>query len=244
MQGFLRLRAPYTILPTPLPDDLTSELNELYFTDSPTQDQLAVIDACLHNLYDVPRAKAILNRLREENKSEAVLSANVYNSFLGAYFAMAEKEPSIAAKWVEDGIVLYENMESGKERIAPNASTYAQLLLAAQCFGPDSSSPLFLTVDVPAPAQLLRAILDRNISVSLVVSDKAFSTSEEAARAIRDLSKAAVELNLSRIVNELGMADVLGRQTDDVLENVPEAIPVLKLKVRSPRSPERPGSHG
>ncbi|KAH7922517.1 hypothetical protein BV22DRAFT_966565, partial [Leucogyrophana mollusca] len=64
MQGFLRRRTPYTILPTPLPDDKTSALNNFYFTDSPTQDQLAVMDACLHNSYDVPRAKSVFERLR------------------------------------------------------------------------------------------------------------------------------------------------------------------------------------
>ncbi|KAH7908848.1 hypothetical protein BJ138DRAFT_968798, partial [Hygrophoropsis aurantiaca] len=64
MEGFLRRRTPYTILPTPLPDDKSSALNTFYFTDSPTQDQLAVMDACLHNLYDVPRARSIFERLR------------------------------------------------------------------------------------------------------------------------------------------------------------------------------------
>ncbi|KAG2159045.1 uncharacterized protein EDB93DRAFT_1053847, partial [Suillus bovinus] len=64
MNGFLKRRTPYTILPTPLPDDRASALNSFYFTDSPTQDQLAVMDACLHNLYDVPRAKQIFEQLR------------------------------------------------------------------------------------------------------------------------------------------------------------------------------------
>ncbi|KAG0702803.1 hypothetical protein DFH29DRAFT_763387, partial [Suillus ampliporus] len=64
MHGFLKRRTPYTILPTPLPDDRASALNSFYFTDSPTQDQLAVMDACLHNLYDVPRAKQVFEQLR------------------------------------------------------------------------------------------------------------------------------------------------------------------------------------
>ena len=64
MHNFLKRVTPYTILPTPLPADQKSHLNDTYFTDSPTQDLLAVIDACLHNLYDVPRAKQTFERLQ------------------------------------------------------------------------------------------------------------------------------------------------------------------------------------
>ncbi|KAF8890703.1 hypothetical protein BD779DRAFT_1426355, partial [Infundibulicybe gibba] len=65
LEGFLQRRTSYTILPTPLPSDRTSEINDYWYTDSPTQDLLAVMDACLHNLYDVPRAKSIFERLRD-----------------------------------------------------------------------------------------------------------------------------------------------------------------------------------
>ncbi|KAI6030316.1 hypothetical protein EDC04DRAFT_2546612, partial [Pisolithus marmoratus] len=64
MQGFLNRGTPYTILPSPLPGDRASSLNNFLFPDSPTQDQLAVMHACLHNLYDVPRAKQVFERLR------------------------------------------------------------------------------------------------------------------------------------------------------------------------------------
>ena len=85
MKVFLRRRTPYTILPTPLPDDRSSELNQLYFTRSPTQDLFSVMDACLHNLYDVPRAKQIFERLRTENHGDPLLEPRLYNSFLQAY---------------------------------------------------------------------------------------------------------------------------------------------------------------
>ncbi|KAI9457403.1 hypothetical protein HD554DRAFT_1991576, partial [Boletus coccyginus] len=66
MRGFLHRRVPYTILPTPLPDQSHSTaLSTYFFPDSPTQDQLAVMDACLYNLYDVPRAKQVFERLRK-----------------------------------------------------------------------------------------------------------------------------------------------------------------------------------
>ncbi|KAI0371017.1 hypothetical protein BV20DRAFT_921977, partial [Pilatotrama ljubarskyi] len=65
MYGFLRQRTQYTILPTPLPADSADQTHQYLFTDSPTQDLVAVMDACLHNLHDVPRAKGIFDRLRE-----------------------------------------------------------------------------------------------------------------------------------------------------------------------------------
>ena len=49
MRSFLRTRTPYTILPQPLPQGKRSELNDFYYTDSPTRDLIAVMDACLHN---------------------------------------------------------------------------------------------------------------------------------------------------------------------------------------------------
>ncbi|KAI6013092.1 hypothetical protein BKA83DRAFT_4021659, partial [Pisolithus microcarpus] len=64
MQGFLKRGTPYTILPSPLPIDRASSANNFLFPDSPTQDQLAVMHACLHSLYDVPRAKQVFERLR------------------------------------------------------------------------------------------------------------------------------------------------------------------------------------
>lgn len=234
MQGFLRRRTPYTILPTPLPDDTSSELNDFYFTDSPTQDQVAVIDACLHNLYDVPRARAIFNRLRNEKPGDPILSVRLHNSLLNAYIAMAvTKESARASYWMEAATTLYEDMEGRRSKVPPNANTYANMLVAWQHFSPESETPVASVIDIPGPKELLRAIVDRNLPVTMVVSDRAFTSSDQAAQSIRDLSKAAVGLNLSRIVNELGMADVLGRQESDPLKDVPEVTPVLKLKVTS-----------
>ncbi|KAI0334262.1 hypothetical protein GY45DRAFT_1218559, partial [Cubamyces sp. BRFM 1775] len=65
MHGFLRQRGDLTVLPTPLPMDVSSESPQHFFTDSPTQDLVAVMDACLHDLHDVSRAKQIFEQLRE-----------------------------------------------------------------------------------------------------------------------------------------------------------------------------------
>jgi len=131
MQNYLKRDASYTILPTPLPTDQSSHLNDIYFTDSPTQDLLAVIDACLHNLYDIPRAKQIFERLRKSSKAEIVLNTRLYNSLLEAFIAMAtSKDPSNRLVWLEDAWVLFDSMETGMEVASPNATTYALMLAA------------------------------------------------------------------------------------------------------------------
>jgi len=131
MHSFLKRNTSYTILPTPLPTNENSHLNDLYFTDSPTQDLVAVIDACLHNFYDVSRAKQIFERLRKSSKAEAVMGTSLYNSLLEAFIAMAtSKDPSNRLVWLEDAWVLFDSMERGLEVAAPNATTYALMLAA------------------------------------------------------------------------------------------------------------------
>lgn len=135
MHGFLMRPMPYTLLPTPLPVDvgpvLVPGLATLLFPDSPTQDQLAVIDACLHDLHDVPRAKQVFERLRRVHTSERMLESRLYNALLRAYVEMATvREPADRALWVEDTWQLYHAMESGNERVQPTPQTYAIMLIA------------------------------------------------------------------------------------------------------------------
>lgn len=247
MQGFLKRRTPYTILPTPLPDDRASSLNSFYFTDSPTQDQLAVMDACLHNLYDVPRAKQVFQQLRTSKSGEPLLESRVYNSFLEAYIDMAYiKEPEDRTLWVEEAYQLYDTMEKGLEKVHPTASTYAIMLLAWRryasftCllftlttqsrFNPESETPVHLS-NMPNPTTLLSNLIEREISPTNVVADRIFSSSEEASDIIKLLSRAAVELNLSSVLAELGQAESLGSHVPDPLEDVPEVSPVTRLNV-------------
>ena len=131
MRTFLKHNTSYTLLPTPLPVDQHSHLNDLYFTDSPTQDLLAVIDACLHNCYDVHRAKQIFGELRKSAKAEGVMDTRLYNSMLEAFIAMAtSKDIDNRLIWLEDAWALFSSMETGMEVVAPNATTYALMLVA------------------------------------------------------------------------------------------------------------------
>ncbi|OSX56620.1 hypothetical protein POSPLADRAFT_1175011 [Postia placenta MAD-698-R-SB12] len=106
------------------------------------------------------------------------------------------------------------------------------MLLAWLRYNPTSGTVQQIPIAaVHEPAALLSSMLGRQIPPTLVVSDRAFTSNEEASQAIQLLSKAAAEMGMSKVVNELGMAETLGRQEVDPLEDVPEALPVLKLKV-------------
>ncbi|KAK7677152.1 hypothetical protein QCA50_019861 [Cerrena zonata] len=209
MTGFLHEHQDLTILPTPLPVD-SEDNSTMIFPDTTVQNTISIVEACVHDLHDVPRARTVFERLRRTHKGDSSLQVGLYNAMLDAYIEMAAtKQPERRSHWVEDACALYEVMETGRDKVNPTANT---------------------TVDMPTPIQLLRAMIDRQIPASLVVSDRAIKTSDEATEAIKHLSKAAVDMNLSKVVNELGMAEVFGTQIPDALDEVPEATPVMRPK--------------
>jgi DNA-directed RNA polymerase len=231
MHHFLRRKTAYTLLPTPLPDDRSSSLNDFYFTDSPTQDTLAIISACLHGLHDVPRAKEVFDRLRKEKPLDAVLEHRLYNSMLEAYVNMASSK-GVEGKnsWIQETLELFNAMEHGKERVGPTESTYAIMLMVWHRFNPRSTLPSSELSSLPRPEHLLTSIVERNLSISHVITDRVFTSSDEVAGIIKSLSQAAVDLNMSRVVSELGQNEIIGQYSSDPLEGVPEAIPVRKAK--------------
>ncbi|KAI0716234.1 hypothetical protein C8Q76DRAFT_567355, partial [Earliella scabrosa] len=131
MQGFLPRSSPYVILPPPLPDDAAPANGDIFFTDSPTTDKVAIMDACLHGLHDVPRAKHFFELLRETHRGDPILEPRIYNLFLEAYLEMAtNREEMNRANWIEDAWALYNDMESGRDKVQPTANTYAIMLQA------------------------------------------------------------------------------------------------------------------
>jgi DNA-directed RNA polymerase len=129
MQTFLRSRTPYTILPPPLPLGRDSDLNDLLYTDSPTQDLISVMDACLHNCHDVPRAKGIFDNLRSKG-AEQILHPRLYTAFVEAYLEMAIKEPEKRALWVFDAWTLLDLQFSGNENVRVTSGAYSLALVA------------------------------------------------------------------------------------------------------------------
>ncbi|KAI0070874.1 DNA/RNA polymerase [Panus rudis PR-1116 ss-1] len=235
MHNFLQSRLPYTVLPPLLSDGMHSPTDEPLLIGSQALTTASIIDACLHNLHDVPRAKQIFDSLRRSKENTGIMETRLYNAFLNAYIEVAlNKDPGRRSHWVEDACALFEAMEEGREGVAPNANTYAIMLRAWARFKSGEQQMLASTVEMPTPQRLLRGMVDRQIPVSMVISDRAISNSEEAAEVIKLLSKAAVEMNLSKVVSELGMSETLGRQLPDPLDDVPEIIPVMKAKQKRP----------
>jgi len=246
MHTFLRSRTQYTILPPPLPLDKRSELNDLLYTDSPTQDLLAVMDACLHNGYDVPRAKEIFDGLRAR-RAEQILHPRLYTSFVEAYLDMALKEPQKRSLWVEDAWTLLDSLFSGNEKVPVTTGAYALALIAwlryvyaSPCYDFSWSSPRYSSENAPAlidgitnhtPASLLKGIVDNQLSVVTIVSDRAIKSSDESQKIIQALTRTAVQHNYTEIIRELGNAEAIGSTLPDPYMDVPEVRPVAVTEV-------------
>ena len=76
---------------------------------------------------------------------------------------------------------------------------------------------------------LLCNIVRCKVAPALVISDHVFTSSKEATKAIHMLSKAALHLGMTNVTGKL--AESLGKQAEDSLEDVLEMMPVTKSKV-------------
>lgn len=230
MAGFLRQPREYTFLPALRPDDSPSDLNREWYGNSETQDLLAILDACLHNCYDVQRAQGIFQALRDRADRNNLLEIPVYNSFLGAYLEMATvREAANASFWFGEFWSLFEAISHGDEGVAPNASTLALALVALHRV-PSEIEPYIQTTynDIVAKIAELR------IDVATVITSQAFTDSEEVTAILELLSRSAIQLRLPHIVEALGQAEHIGRT--DLLDTIPEAIPVYKNVVKKSAS--------
>ena len=124
---YLGRKPQLTILPTPLPPGSTAEGFDQWFKDSKSQDMAGIIDACLHDLYDVPRAQNVFERLRERAGS-SILGSGLYNSLLNAFLGMSLKDPCRKNYWVEEAWKLYNIMETGEDDVRPTVRTYSIIL--------------------------------------------------------------------------------------------------------------------
>lgn len=128
LERFLLRDRTYTVLPPPPPLNTSTPQGETWFTDTSTQESMSIMDACLHNLYDVKRAKIIFAQLRQ-NLSSSLLEPGVYNAFIEAYYGMAtQKDTENSEQWLEDIHDLYQILESELENTAPNKMTYGLML--------------------------------------------------------------------------------------------------------------------
>lgn len=77
---------------------------------------------------------------------------------------------------------------------------------------------------------ILYRIIDHDIPITSVVADRVLSSSKEASDIIQMLSSAAADMNLMKVVVELGQARDIG-SFPNPLANIDEVRPVLRAKV-------------
>ena len=128
------LRGPefLTILPTPLPvSEQGAAEHQRYFPDSNVMAHVAIVDACLANFRDVPRARSLFAELRRDRKAANFVDVRVFNRFLHTYFLLAEDpntSPEETDKYRMLAWELYNSMVENKENVVPNSHTSALML--------------------------------------------------------------------------------------------------------------------
>ncbi|KAF9522502.1 hypothetical protein CPB83DRAFT_911296 [Crepidotus variabilis] len=242
---------PLTFIPPPVQGKVTSSLgtskaidpgmksyeaaaiaSATWYTDSKTIDMSGIIDACLHNLYDVQRANDVFKRLRTQlvtlpvaapsstdmdSRSQpppSIITASLYNSFIHAYVGMAQKDEFQREYWLEQAYSLYDVLETGAEGVESNAQTYAVMMslwwkLKSRTIHLDepwNAASTSSSPSPPTPAQILTAITSRGIPIMNVISHPSLDSPDVMAEIAKVLSGEAVKLGLKHVLEELGEA--------------------------------------
>lgn len=245
----VRCPVPHTILPTPQPLSEPSQSFEQsrYFPDSGSIALLAIMDACLTNLYDVPRAHQLLTTLRQQSNSTTILDVRIYNRFLRAYFEYAESDTAKkknAEQWRREAWRLHDLMCQGKEPAVPNEHTNAIMVwgllkyvnrLLVLCVSsslrrvPNLDEETRQMMIVP----VVRDAAARDVNLQDVVAHPLFSTPDDTSAAIQLLTHAAFQALPRRtamvVVQQMGVHPAQDKV--DTLEQVPEAVPVARRRV-------------
>jgi len=194
-----------------------------WFKDSKSQDMTGIIDACLHNLYDVPRAQNIFERLRQQAGS-SILGSRLYNSILQAHLGMSMKDLIKKNYWVEEAWKLYRVMESGQDDVQPSVRTYGIILALWHTHTPGTLDNDFFD-DTRSPGVILNKMVERGISVSAIIANPSLPSTKIAMDIHRTLSNEAVNQGFHDIVKELGhVENTVGAK--DPFQDVPKINPV------------------
>ncbi|KAF8578733.1 DNA/RNA polymerase [Ramaria rubella] len=237
LTSFLRRGTPLTILPIPLPTDSTSNhINDFFFPDSHSQDLLAIIDTCLNECYDVPRARDVFESMRIQGRGDFMLKIPIFNKFLQAYGTMAAKHEQHRGEWVQEAWLLFNRMEAGDEKAVPNAETYATMVLLCKRHDPSFDPAVSIDVTSRSPVELLRMAIARDIPlISLVPASRVVSDNEvEQDELLRLISRTVASMGYPKLLHEFGQAaegaDVV--DAPDHLQDVPTIKPVVRLRPR------------
>ncbi|CEL52694.1 DNA-directed RNA polymerase, mitochondrial [Rhizoctonia solani AG-1 IB] len=208
-----------------MPEDMPQ--NEQIFPSSKKQQSLAVIAACLRDLYDVPRAEEIFHRLREEADTGAsVMTIDTYNAMLLAYAQLQAEGTQLAepvrAQWAEKLWNLWQVLIEEKDRVALNATSMAIAFLAhIRAPNDQFHHPV---------SELLEITLNKKLSVTDILGSPVL-VSDVDHEAVRQLIRQTAEEVQRQDVLELlksydQFVPIRGPATGRTSIVVPEAQPV------------------
>ncbi|KAG8746033.1 DNA-directed RNA polymerase [Ceratobasidium sp. 414] len=226
---------PLTLLPTPLPD--TEVQDDMYFPSSQKQQSLAVIAACLRDLYDVKRAEYVFDHLRQDaTAGSSVLTVDTYNAFMLAYAQLQGEgigDHKEQASWASKLWDIWRTLEQGEESVSLNSTTVAIAFLALV------RAPIDL-VGRPSPINLLQVMLDKKLSVPEVLNSLILATPSDLAQAKSMLYMAAQEMGRTDVQQTLDDQDdfMPGPATARTSLEVPE---VMSVQVPIKTKPLPPG---
>ncbi|KAG8712707.1 DNA-directed RNA polymerase [Ceratobasidium sp. 394] len=217
---------PLTLLPTPLPENEVQD--DMYFPSSKKQQSIAVIAACLRDLFDVKRAETVFDNLRQDaTAGSSVLTVDTYNAFMLAYAQLQAEEigdHKEQASWAGKLWDIWRTLDQGEESVALNSTTVAIAFLAL------IKAPLDL-VGRPLPVDLLQVILEKKLSVEEILNSPVLATPSDFAKARSMLSMAAQEMGRSDVQQILENPDRFLPRPGTTRTNieVPEVMPVQVL---------------
>ncbi|KAG8771324.1 DNA-directed RNA polymerase [Ceratobasidium sp. 428] len=222
-----RRSRPLTLLPTPLPE--TENQDDMYFPSSKKQQSLAVIAACLRDLYDVKRAENVFDRLRKDaTAGSGVLTVDTYNAFMLAYAQLQAEgigDHKEQAGWANKLWDIWNTLVTEEESVSLNSTTIAIAFLALV------RAPIDL-VGRPLPVDLLQIMLDKKLSVFEMLTSPILATPNDLAKTKSLLSLAAQEMGRTDVQELLKNQDqyipnvVTPRRSLDVPEVMPVQVPI------------------
>ncbi|KAH7108553.1 DNA/RNA polymerase [Auriculariales sp. MPI-PUGE-AT-0066] len=208
----------YLIVPTPLPADRSSPSNSMYFADSSTLDQVAIVDACLFNGYNLNRAKGLFDNMRTSDAADSVLDVRIFNNVLEGYVRYAIKVPRESDIWLDEAWDLFESMERGQEKATPTAATYAVMLLAYVHFSAEGCPTPMPMIKSRSPEELIQMIKSRKLDFTKIVQSHVLLDATDRVPVVALLSRAA----------ELGQSQEIFEPTPQ--DDLPDIQPVLVYK--------------
>lgn len=234
---------PLTLLPTPLPDDMPQ--NEAYFPTSRKQQTLAVIAACLRDLYDVPRAEELFERLRFEAKQGAsVLSIDTYNALLLAFAQLQAENTTLAVRvqriWSGKLWELWGVLENEVDRVVLNETSMAIAFLAHVRSIILGIIPAFANIFIylfrapndieerPTARELLNIVLKKKLSILDILSSPVLSAKTDHEQVHNLISNAAVEAGRVDILEVLRSRDQYVSYISPATTRTEISVPTVK----------------